>query len=276
MKRLFILLAVAMLSLSSCALLRELFASVFQQPTVRFKNVSLHNASLAGLDLDTVWQIDNPNSVGLSIASVDYALFIDGKQVVAGRPPTGVQVPAQGSADLVFPANVKFVDIVPALETMLTHDTATWRVEGSVGLNTPVGMISFPLAAQNTFETPKLPQVQFANPRVSGLSLSGATVEFPLQVTNRSSFPIPVNALTGVVSVGGAQIGTLSTGDLGTLEGKGTKQLSLPLTINFLSAGSAAVNAIKGGNANLKFDAQVQSGEARVPLKLDQLVNFVR
>ena len=196
--------------------------------------------------------------------------------MVAGKPPLGLQIPAAGKTELLFPAEIKFLDIVATLETLLSKDTASWRVEGSIGLDTPVGLLSLPLAAQDTFETPKIPQLQFADPRVSNISLSGATVEFPLSVTNRSSFPLMINGVTGSLSIGGARIGTLSTGDLGALTGKGVRQLSLPLKLDFLSAGSAAMRAINGGNANLKFDAQVQSGDARVPINLDQLVNFVR
>jgi len=276
MKRLLLPLAAASLMFSGCALLSELLTEVFQKPGFRFKNVSLHNASLAGINLDTVWQLDNPNTVGLSLATIDYALFVDNKQLVAGKPAKGLQIPANGSTDLTFPAEIKFADIVPAIETLLTKDSALWRAEGVLGVQTPIGIISFPLSAENTFETPKLPAVQFADPKVTNISLQGATVSFPLSVTNRSSFPLDLGEVVGTVSIAGTPVGTLSTGTLGQMEGKGARQVSLPLTINFLSAGSAAVSAVKGGNANLKFDAQVKSGGVAVPLKLDQLVNFVR
>lgn len=276
MKRLLLPFVAAVFLLSGCALLNELLTGVFQKPTFRFKNVALHNASLAGIGLDTVWQLDNPNTVGLSLAAIDYALFIDDKQVVAGTPQKGLQIPAKGATELTFPAEIKFLEIVPALEALLTKDTATWRVSGSIGLQTPIGIISFPLSMQDVFETPKLPQVQFANPKVTNITLQGATIEFPLAVTNRSSFPLAINEVIGALSIAGTPVGTLSTGTLGELEGKGTRQVALPLTINFFSAGTAAVNAIKGGNAQLKFDAQVKSGDAQVPLKLDQLVSFIR
>ncbi len=276
MKRFVLPLVAASVLLAGCAFLNDLMTSVFQKPNFRFKNVALHNASLAGIGLDTVWQLDNPNAVGLSLAAIDYALFVDDKQVVAGTPQKGLQIPANGSTELTFPAQIRFLDIVPAIEALLTKDTATWRVEGSIGLQTPIGIVSFPLSVQNVFETPKLPQVQFANPKVTQISLQGATVEFPLSVTNRSSFPLDLNEVVGSLSIAGASVGTLSTGTLGQLEAKGARQVSLPLTINFFSAGSAAVNAIKGGSANLKFDAQVRSGGTQVPLQLDQLVSFVR
>ena len=276
MKRTFILVICSAVVLSGCALLKDLFADVFTQPTFRFKSAAVRDVTLSGLSLDTTWQLDNPNAVGLSIAAIDYALFIDGKQVVAGKPAVGFQIPANGSTDLAFPASVKFLELVPTLETMLTKETATWRVEGTLGLDTPVGRVSFPISAQDTFETPRLPQVQFGNPRVANLSLQGATVEFPLVVTNRSSFPLLISSISGSLSIAGTQVGTLSTGELGSLEGKGARPLTLPLTVNFLSAGTALMSAIQGGNANLKFDAHVQSGADQVPLKVDQLVNFVR
>ena len=276
MKRLLLPFVAASVLLSGCALLSELLTEVFQKPTFRFKNVAVHNASLAGLSLDTVWQLDNPNTVGISLAAVDYALFVDDKQVVAGTPQKGLQIPANGATELTFPAEIKFLDLVPALETMLTKETATWRVEGSIGVQTPIGLLSFPIAMQDVFETPKLPQVQFANPKVTNLSLQGATVEFPVSVTNRSTLPLAINEVVGTLFIAGAPVGTVSTGTLGQLEGKGTRQVTLPLTINFFSAGTAAVSAIQGGNANLKFDATIQSGGAQVPLKLDQLVSFVR
>lgn len=273
MKRLFVVLAAGCL-LSGCAVLGELLAAAFQQPTFRFKNVALHDASLEGISLDTVWTLDNPNTLALKLASIDYALFVDDKQVVAGAPPSGLNIPPNGATDLTFPAQVKFLDIVPALETLLTKDTATWRVEGGIGVDTPLGVLRFPLSATDDFETPKLPQVALADPKVTNISLQGATVEFPLSVTNRSTFPININTVVGSLSIAGTPVGTLSTGNLGQLDAKGTRQVKLPLTINFLSAGTAAVNAIKGGNANVKFDAQLQSGNVKTPINLDQLLTF--
>jgi LEA14-like dessication related protein len=118
--------------------------------------------------------------------------------------------------------------------------------------------------------------VQLGNPRVTNLSFSGATVEFPLTVTNRNSFPLPVADVAGSLSVAGATLGSLSTGDLGALPAKGTRQLSVPLQVSFLSAAGAAVTAIRGGNAEVRFSAEVTSGEGRVPLQVDQLVTFLK
>jgi LEA14-like dessication related protein len=259
-----------------CKLLEALFKTAFRQPSFAFKDVALTDVSLGGLTLDTVWQLDNPNAVGLSLAAVDYALFIDSKQVLAGAPAEGLQIPARGSTDLHFPAAIKFLDLVGVVETFLMKDEASWRAEGSIGLQTPVGVIKLPLAKEGMFEVPKVPQVGFGNPRVSNVTLQGATIEFPLTVTNRNTYPLPIGGVTGTVSLAGAQLGTLSTGNLGALDGKGTRQVTLPLTVNFFSAGMAVARAIQGSNAQVSFNAQVQSGATTLPLRVDQFVNLVR
>lgn len=275
MKRLLVVFAVASLS-SGCAVLGQLLANVFQQPTFRFKNAAVHDVNFEGMQLDTMWQLDNPNAVALSLASVEYKLFIDDKQVVAGTPPSGLSIPAQGTTELQFPAKVKWLEIFPALEAVVTKDEVTWRVEGVIGVETPLGILKFPLSAQDELETPKLPDVKLQDPKVTNLSLQGATVEFPMTVTNRSTFPLNVGTLVGTLKIAGTPVGTLTTGDLGALDAKGARQVKLPLTINFFTAGNAAMSAIKGGSANVTFDAQLQSGQAKLPIKLDQLLNFTK
>lgn len=263
-------------SLSSCALLTDLAKSAFQKPTVRLKQAQPKDLSLSGMTLDTVWVVDNPNPVGLTLARSDYALFIDDKQVVAGQPPNGISLPAQGRGQLVFPAQVKFADLVPVVQTFLTKDRATYRVEGTVGINTPLGVLSFPLQAQGDFEVPKVPQVQLQNPKVASLSLTGATIEFPMVVTNRNSFALPVSGLSGSLYIGSSAVGTVSTGDLGQLGGNATKQVSLPLTVNFLQGASAALSAIQSGRANVRFVAQMQSGGIASPIDVTQALQFIK
>src|SRR5688572_5335062 len=119
---------------TGCAALRDFFLSAFQKPTLRFKQARLADAALSGVTLDLVYSLENPNAIGLSLAEVDYALFVEGKQVVAGKPPNGLQIAANGQSDLTFPANIKFADVAPVVQTFLTQDTARYRAEGHIGV----------------------------------------------------------------------------------------------------------------------------------------------
>src|SRR3990167_1685650 len=122
MKRLLVL-AASLSVLSGCAYLQQFLKTAFREPTFTFKNMVLNDVSLGGLNLDTVWDLNNPNNVGISLAAVDYALFIEGKQVVAGHPDNGLQLAANGSSELHFPASIKFQDITNIIKTRSEEHT---------------------------------------------------------------------------------------------------------------------------------------------------------
>ncbi|RKH51733.1 LEA type 2 family protein [Corallococcus llansteffanensis] len=274
-KRAFLVfLALSVFTLSGCAALQSLLSGAFKKPTLRFKTARLANASLSDATVDLVYELDNPNSLGLKLASVDYSFFVEGKQVVAGKPKSGVNLKSNGKSELVFPANVRFADIAPVVTTFLNKDVAAFKAQGSLGIQTPIGIVKLPLEKEGTFAVPKIPQVQFQAPRITNVTLSGATVEFPLSITNRNGFPLPVSGITGALKVAGASVGNLNTGNLGMLDASGTKQVTLPLTINFASAASAAMALRSGGNAQVSLNGNLTSDAQSVPLNLSQLVNF--
>lgn len=260
---------------TGCAELLQVLQATAREPTLAFKDAQVLRASLSGLTLDTTWVLTNPNPLALSLSSVEYGVFIEGRQLLAGSPQAGLQVPAQGSTDLHFPAELRFADLAGVVQTFLTKDTAHWRAQGAIGVETPIGLLKLPLSREGDFEVPKVPQVQLLDPRVSNVSLAGATIEFPVVVTNRSSYSLPVS-VAGALRVSGQPIGTLSTGDLGVLAGHGSRTVVVPLTVSFLSAASAVGRLVQGGRADVSFDAQVHSGGEQFPLALEQVLNFIR
>jgi LEA14-like dessication related protein len=276
MNRRLALAALALCCTTGCAFLSQFLQSAFQAPTFEFSRVALTDFSLGGLTLDTRWNVRNPNTVGLTLAEVEYGLAIDGQQVVAGKPAQGLAIAPRANSELSFPAGIKFAELVGAVVAFVSKDTAHYKASGSLGLQTPIGILRFPLEKEGDFETPKLPEVRFGNPQLSNLSLMGATLSIPLTVTNKNTFPMPIAGVTGAVSIGGAQVGTLSSGDLGAMTAKGTRQVALPVTVNFLSGAAGVVNAIRQGNAQLQFSGTVQSGVTTLPLSLEQAVQFLK
>ena len=267
--------ATCLLTLAGCAGLNSVLAGAFQRPRLTFKRADLGAVSLSGATLNLVYDVENPNPVGLDLAQVSYALFVEGRQMVAGTPPNGMKLAANGASELVFPANVKFADVVPVLSTFFTKDQAAYRAEGSLGLQTPVGIVSLPLAHEGSFAVPKLPQVTLATPRIKSLGLTSATVELPLTITNRNAFALPINGLTGALRIAGASVGNVATGDLGSFGAGAAREVMLPVTINFLNAASAA-SALRSGSAEVAFDGKVLSGGAGVPIAFSQHLNFSR
>lgn len=266
---------IAAMTLTGCAVLSNLSANAFKKPTLSFKTASLADASLSGATVNLVYAVENPNPVALRLADVTYAFHVEGKQVVAGRPPAGLQVPAEGTADLTFPASVKFSDVAAVLETFLTRDSASYRAEGQVGIETPLGVLHFPLEKEGQFEIPKVPRLELGSPRIAQLTLQTATLDFPITVTNQNSFAMPVQSFSGAIKMAGARVGTLSSGDFGILEAKGSRQVTLPVVLHLGEAG-AALRALQEGRANVTVSGQITSGGTSVPLNLTQGVEFLR
>lgn len=257
-----------------CATLKEI--AQVRDPTLRFQNVALDNVTLGGATVNLSYVLENPNPVGMSLDQVEYAFFVEDKQVVAGSPPNGLAVAANGQSVLTFPANVRFVDVAQVLQTFLTRDSARYRAEGKLGLRTPIGVVSVPVRQEGTFEVPKLPRLAFGAPRIANLSPTGARIDIPLTVTNVNSFALLLDGIGGEVSISGSPIGTLSTGNLGQLGPSGSKQIVLPLQVNFASAGAAVASALSSRRGTLGFKAHVDSGGASLPIVHSQQVEFLR
>lgn len=278
MKRLRLLVSLSLLVTlpTGCAVLLDVLRATVQEPTLTFQSVALTDVSLTGLTLDTAWRLDNPNAVEISLASIEYALSVENAPVISGSPAQGLQIPAQGSTVLHFPATVTFQSVGILVQTFASKDTATYKVGGAIGVQTPMGVLKLPLEKQGTFEVPKLPAVQFSPPRIASLSLLGATIEFPLEITNRNSFELPVDGITGSVFIAGERIGNISTGNLGRLGDHGKRMVTLPLTVSFLNTAQAVISAVQNGQAQVRLEASLQSGSAQLPIKTEQLLNFTR
>jgi len=261
---------------TSCATLGQLASGAFQKPTLAYKSASLADVSLSGATLNLVTTVNNPNGVGLSVADLDYRLSIDGHPVATGHPPEGLQIPAHGSADVTLPATFQFTDLGQAVATVLAKGSAGYKAEGTVGLNTPVGVVRLPVSHQGTFTLPDMPAIALGTPRLTNLAIDHATVELPVTLTAKGSYPVPVQALEAAVSIGGTRVGEVSARDVGTLEPGKPRTVSLPLTIPFSGAFSAAQAILKGGSVPIALDGHLQSGPAPVPFALKTTAQFRR
>ena len=224
------LLLVLAIGASACAWV-QMAEGAFKKPDVAYKSASLTDVSLSGATLNVVARVDNPNPVGLALADADYRLSIDGHPVAAGKPPEGLEIPANGNADVTLPASFKFADLGQAVATVLSKGSAGYKAEGSLGLKTPVGVVRVPLSHEGTFTLPAMPGIALGTPRVTSVAIDHATVELPVTLTAKGSLPVPLQALEAAVTIGGARIGEVSAKDLGTLEPGASRSVTLPLTV---------------------------------------------
>ena len=221
--------------------------------------------------------VDNPNPVGLSLADVDYRLSIDGHPVAAGKPPEGLEIPANGNADVTLPASFQFADLGQAVATVLSKGSAGYKAEGTVGLKTPVGVVRVPLSHEGTFTLPvDAGHHAWERHGSTSVALDHADGGVPGHADREGELPVPLQALEAAVTIGGARVGEVSAKDLGTLAPGTSRSVSLPVTIPFSGALEAAQAIMKGGTVPIALDGQLQSGPAPVPFSVTTTAQFRR
>ena len=71
-------------------------------------------------------------------------------------------------------------------------------------------------------------------------------------------------------------VGRVATGDLGQLQGKGTRVVKVPIELDLWNAAGVVAQAVQGGSAPVELDAQLQVGGSTVPIDVNQVLRFLR
>lgn len=97
-----------------------------------------------------------------------------------------------------------------------------------------------------------------------------------MKITNANGFPLPLVGILGDVSLAGARVGHISLPQAAPVPAGKDTTLLIPLDVNFLSAGTAAAQAVKTGIAEVKIDATLNAAGATLPFRVAKTVEFQR
>jgi len=267
--------AASIVALCGCAWLKQMAASGFQKPSLAFKDASLSDVTLSGATVNLVFTVTNPNDAALSLAETDYKFSLEGKQVIAGKPPAGIKIPAKGPGDVTLPASIKFADIAGSIADFLRKEQANYRAEGHIGVDTPIGMAALPFEKEGTVALPKLPDVSLGTPKIGSISLTSARIDVPLVFANQNSFALPLGSVSGALRIAGADVGEVGAQPVGRVDAKGAKTVTLPVTVRFSQA-MAAAKAIREGRAHVAVDGQLAAEGAALPFHVEHDVDFAQ
>src|SRR2546430_6259423 len=129
-----------------CSLLQRAGSAAFDRPTLSFKEARLPHVDFQGAELDLVFLVTNPNAIGLDLTRASYNLEVEGHPVASGAPKNGLQIPARGTTEVTFPAQVLWNEIAPALEAVVALDQIHYKASGELG----VGPVTLPLQHEGT------------------------------------------------------------------------------------------------------------------------------
>jgi LEA14-like dessication related protein len=262
------LAALLLLSLAGCAGVQQMIGAAFEKPRLTYESFTPEELDLEGVTLKLRYRIDNPNAVGLKLATVDYRVDVENSQVVTGSSQTGLSVPARGSAPLDLPVRVRYADIPNFLSNLVHKDSLAFQFQGAAGLSTPVGVINLPFSYTGQVPTPKLPGIALTGVSVRGLSLDGVTLEVHLEVRNQNGFALPVGALAYGLRLGGSEVLSGANQAFASVPANGKNAVTIPVHLPFAAAADAVSRLMRGGATDLGLKGQASFGTVKLPVDL--------
>jgi LEA14-like dessication related protein len=262
------LAALAAALAAGCAGLQDLARSAFREPKLSFRSASVQALDLEGATIGLLFDLQNPNSVGVELARAAWAVEVDGTRIGAGDMPGGLSIPANGTAPITLPVRVRFAD-VPGIVSLLGSgkDALPYKVSGSVGVKTPLGVLDLPLSHSDQVKLPRVPRFGVDGLSVRSVSFDSISLGVLLRVTNPNGFPMPPGALDTAVAVGGKNVARTDGAKLQAVPGGASTTIEIPVRVDLAAAGRVASDLVQGGDVDVHL--QGKADVAGLPLPVD-------
>ena len=244
-------------------------------PKVSYSDLSLRDIDWEQAEVDLVFDVTNPNPLKVSLASLSYALELEGNSVLSGDKSDGLDLPAEGQTQLTVPLTLVFADIASLLSEVKGKDELGFELSGNMGFDTPVGVAKVPYDASGKFPVLRTPRFSFEGVRVGELAVlqNKASIEVDLGVENRGENTLSFADFDYTFSLKGTEVASGTVADLGDAAGNATSTLTLPIDLQLTSLGSSIVDLIKNkgsADAGLTATMDVTTPWGELPLEIDE------
>ncbi len=266
-------IALALVVAAGCAGLRDLAKVAFETPRLEFRSASLQALDLEGATIGVAFDLTNPNGFGLDLARAGWGVEVEGTRVATGEMPGGLAIPAKGTAPLTIPVRIRFQD-VPGIVSLLTtrREALRYKLSGSAGVRTPIGVIDLPISHEDQIRLPGLPGFAVEGVSIRGASFSDVALDVKLRVKNPNAFPIPAGRLDYALSLAGNEVARASDAAVGKVAAGGSTIVSIPVKVDLVRLGRAAPALVKGGDVQVGLAGTADVAGLPLPLDVQALV----
>ena len=104
--------------------------------------------SQSSIDFNFLVDVDNPNSVGLTLDRMDFDLMMNDRHLLSGVTDRSVRIPANGIGEVEIRGRVGYENIrniFTEVVDLIQGQRAQYQLRGTAYYNTPLGQMRFPL-----------------------------------------------------------------------------------------------------------------------------------
>lgn len=281
MKRLII--SVALLTvLTGCAELLQVLKQVsIKKPTAQIVDTKITSLSFTQADLEFNVKINNPNTVDINLAGLDYQFKLDDNQFLAGNKNDALKIAANGSNNITIPLSLKYEDIYKIVTALSGKGVSKYSFEGGVSFNLPVlGNVRLPLSKSGDVPLVKIPKISLKNLKIKSLSWDSADMQLEMAVKSGGGMDLLLNNLNYNLKVSGSDWISGQVKQPIALSGAAEKVITIPFKLDFLKMGSSVYNMVLGNEKlNYSFDGSLNVSSdnpllKNIPLNFDDISNI--
>jgi LEA14-like dessication related protein len=241
---------------SGCEQAGNILKETFQEPKVSLAELMPTGISSRALDLSAKLAIDNPNPIGLSLASLDYDFKLADTPLFSGDSKEGLQISASGRSFADIPISISYQDVKKVYDSIKGEEDVPYRFSGKVGLNTPLGALPIPFDIKGKLPVVRPPKIKALDLKVEKLSLNRADLVLSIDLYNPNSFPLDISKAGYALALDGKEFskGKIESGKVGA---NSEGSLDIPLSMDLMSLGTWSYSLLRGKSADydLAYDA---------------------
>jgi len=147
LKKLFVLLSVILL-LNGCSLFMS-------KPEIAVKGVEIASVNRAGVEMDFLIAVTNPNSYSLKLTGYSYNLSVSALPLAKGENHEVVEFSGNTTTAIRLPVRVTFQDLLEILKRRPDPEHIPYQLTAGLDLQTPFGYVVIPVDKSGTFAVPQ-------------------------------------------------------------------------------------------------------------------------
>jgi LEA14-like dessication related protein len=263
-----LLLLLFTMTLFGCAELAKHADTI--KPTAKLTGTRLANINFEQVDLIFDLAVENKNPITLDLAGLDYELKIENQSLVSGVTAKAINLKANSTSPVQLPVTLKFDDLKKLPGELWNKDKLAYDLQTTFNIILPViGNYAIPVSKQGEFPVPKIPSIKIKDVKIKNLSFTTAELVAQVEVTNPNDFDLGLSNLSYQLNVNQQNWGQGKINQSSSIPKKGKGIVEIPVTLNLLSAGKSAYNALVNktpveyqltGNATLDTGLELLKG----------------
>jgi hypothetical protein len=242
-------------ALTGCDAIRSML------PSANFDRMELQSITWSGVDADFVFAVNNPSPVEIEIVRFNYALEFDGNEWATGESANALKLSAIDQSEMILPLSIHFAELYELVDPEEERDTLPYGISGSIGFDTPAGIVDLPFSHEGDFPALRTPILRPTGLRVDSMDVLGGAVGLTIEMVaqNRHQSAFQIDDFRYRISMMDTDVVAGFVEDLGSVDGGDTAQFELPMELRLIELGTAVYTAVVSGGGEVDVGLDVSA-----------------